>query len=54
MDFASFRFYVKSILGILECKYAILTRLEAMNYDFYDFLQFMKAEIYQINTIHSP
>ena len=30
-------------------KYAILTYLEALNFDFYDFLHFLKAEIDQIN-----
>ena len=30
-------------------KSAILTYLEALNFDFYAFLHFLKAEIYQIN-----
>ena len=30
-------------------KSAIFTHLEALNFDFYGFLQFLKAEIYQIN-----
>ena len=32
-------------------KSAILTHLEALNFDFYEFLRFFKAEIYQINKI---
>ena len=34
-------------------KYAILTHLEAMTFDFYAFLRYLKAEIYQINKINS-
>ena len=30
-------------------KFAILTHLEALNYDTYEFLQFLKAEIYPID-----
>ena len=37
-----------------SAKSAILTHLEALNIDFYEFLQFLKAEIYQISEIHSP
>ena len=33
-------------------KSAILLHLEALNYDFYEFLHFLKAEIYQMNKIH--
>ena len=28
--------------------------LEALNFDFYEFQDFLKAEIDQINKIHSP
>ena len=33
---------------------AILAHLEALNFDFYEFLHFLKGEIDQINTIQSP
>ena len=33
---------------------AILPHLEALNFDFCEFLHFLKAEIYQMNKIHSP
>ena len=33
---------------------AILPHLEALNFDIYEFLHFLKAEIYQINRIQSP
>ena len=32
---------------------AILQHLEALNFDFYEFLHFVKAENYQMNNIHS-
>ena len=32
-----------------SAKYAILTHLEALNVDFHELLQFLKAEMYQIN-----
>ena len=32
-----------------SAKPAILTHLKAPNFDFYEFLHFLKAEIYQIN-----
>ena len=35
-------------------KSAILTQLEALNFDFYELLHFLKVEIYQINKIQSP
>ena len=34
-------------------KSAILTHLEALNFDLYAFLRFWKAEMYQINKIQS-
>ena len=37
-----------------SAKSTILTHLEALNFDFYAFLHFLKAEIYQTNTIQSP
>ena len=51
MIFLSLRFYVKSILRILELQNL---PLEALNFDFYEFLHFLKAEIYQFNKIQSP
>ena len=36
-----------------SAKYAILSQLKALNFDFYDFLHFWKAENYQINKIPS-
>ena len=33
---------------------AILTQSEALNFHFYEFLHFLKAEIHQIHKIHSP
>ena len=46
--FLSLRFFVKSILGSVKVlKSAIFTHLEALNFDFYDFLHFLKADIYQ-------
>ena len=46
MIFLSLRFYVKSILGIVEVqKSAISTHLEALNLDLYEFLHFLKSEI---------
>ena len=40
--YISLRFYVKS---------ALLTQLEALNFDFNEFLHFLTAEIYQSNKI---
>ena len=37
-----------------SAKSAILPHLEALNFDFHEFLHFLKAEIYQMNKIHSP
>ena len=37
-----------------RAKSAILTRLEALKFDFYEFLHLLKAKIYQINKIQSP
>ena len=31
-----------------NAKFAILTHLEALNFDFYEFFHFMEADIYQI------
>ena len=36
-----------------SAKLAILTHLEALNFDIYEFLHILKAEIYQNNKIHS-
>ena len=35
-------------------KSAIATRLKALDFDIYDFLLFLKVDIYQINKIRSP
>ena len=37
-----------------RAKFAIQTYLEALNYDFYEFKHFLKAEIYQFKKILSP
>ena len=37
-----------------SAKSAILAHLEALNFDFDEFLHFLKAKIYQINKIQSP
>ena len=37
-----------------SAKSAILPNLEALNFDFYEFLPFLNAAIYQMNKIHSP
>ena len=36
-----------------SAKSAILKNLEAVNFDFYEFLHFLKTEIYQSNKIQS-
>ena len=55
MIFLSLRFYVKSILeNSRSAKSAILTHSQALNFDIYEILHFLKAEIYQINKVHSP
>ena len=44
----SLRFYVKSILGISRsAKCALLTQREGLNFNFYEFLHYLKAEIDQ-------
>ena len=43
-------------IDIEDCrrsKYTILTHLEALNFDFHEFLHFSQAPIYQINEILS-
>ena len=37
-----------------SAKSAILTHLEALNFDFYELFYFFKAEIYQINKTQNP
>ena len=37
-----------------SAKSAILTHLEALNLNFYDFLHFLKAQIDQTNQLHTP
>ena len=45
------RIYVKSIFGdSRSAKFAILTYLEALNFDSYDFLHFLKAVIDRTNN----
>ena len=46
--FLSLRFNVKSLS---RAKSAILTHFESLNFDFYEFLHFLQAEIYQINKM---
>ena len=36
-----------------SAKYAILSQLEALNFDFYDFVHFLKVENYQINKMRA-
>ena len=57
------KFYGFSITQILReinvgnsksTKSAILTHLEVQNFDFHEFLHFLKAEIYQLSQIKSP
>ena len=39
-------------INFRECKsakFAISTNLESLNFDFYEFLQLLKAKIYQVN-----
>ena len=49
------KFHDFSITQILrEIKSAISTHLEALNFDFNEFLHFFNAEIYQVNKIQSP
>ena len=53
-------FFITQILRKIKfgdsrsAKSAIFTHLEALNFDFYEFFHFFKAEIYQINKIQSP
>ena len=55
MVFVLLRFYVKSILRVLEVpNKSFKTHLEAQNLDFDEFLHFLKVEIYQMNKIHNP
>ena len=51
MLFLSLRFYVNLILGVLEMQNLPYYTFMALIFDFYDFLHFVKAEIYQINKI---
>ena len=50
-------FSISQILREIKCedsgsaKSAILTRLGALNCDFYEFLHFLKADIYQLSKI---
>ena len=37
-----------------SAKSAIITHSEALNFDYYEFLHFLKAEIYQINKTQTP
>ena len=37
-----------------SAKSAILTHLEVLNFDFYEILHFLKAEIYQIVKLCAP
>ena len=59
-NFTVWKFHDFSIIQILReinslgAKSAISTHLEALNYDFYEFLHFLKGEIYQIKHFQSP
>ena len=50
-------FAITKILGKIDvwdyksAKFAILTHFEHLNFDFYEFLLILKAEMYQINKI---
>ena len=48
--FLSLRFYVNTNLAELESQ---ITLFEALNFDFYVFLHFFDADIYQISKIQS-
>ena len=52
MSFCTFREIIFGESG--SARTAILTYLEVLHLDFYVFLQFLKAEIDQINKIQSP
>ena len=47
-------FYVKSIWDSKSAKSAIFTHSEALNFEFYEFLYFLKAMIYQIKQKSEP
>ena len=52
--FLSPRYYVKSIFDKFRCStMAVLTVLEALYFDLFEFCTFTKAKIYQINNIQS-
>ena len=51
MIFLALRFYVKSILRIVEVQH--VPYLEALNFHFYVFLHFFNAQIYRLNKIQS-
>ena len=55
MIYQSLRFFREiNFWDSRSAKSTILTHLEALNFDFYQFLHFLKAEMYQINKILSP
>ena len=55
MIFLPFTFYVKSNLKILEVqKLPFLKHLEALNFDFNEFLHFLKAEVYPNQKLSGP
>ena len=53
-------FDITQILRVIQfedariAKSAIFTHLEVLNFDFYAFFHFLKAEIYQINKVQCP
>ena len=52
--FVSFRFYVKSILRIIEVQNQPFYHIsEDLNFDFYEFLHFRKAEIDQTSKFRA-
>ena len=53
-NFLSRKFYVKSVLEISEVQILLCKRhLEALNFDFWTFLHYLKTEIHRINKIQS-
>ena len=56
----NFNFSITQILREINLRefeianFAISTYSEALNFDFYDFLPFLKTEIQQFNKIQSP
>ena len=55
MIFTSLRFYVKLVFGdSRRAKSAILTHLQALKFDFREFLHFLKAKMADLERLGSP